>query len=150
MNATDVLESLRERGALVRAECGDIVVSARKGVLTEDDRTAIAQVKPQLLDLLATEQRRTYTPLIEYAASILPSIKMTVRETGDVERDFGLVNRIRQVIQEFQPGGNHIYLAIVTLNGRRIVVEWRALADRELRLALGRVLARAGLKGIAS
>jgi hypothetical protein len=121
-------------------------VSARKGVLTEDDRTAIAKVKPQLLDLLTTEQKKTYTPLVEYAASILPSIRLTIRETENTERDFNLINRIRQVIQEFQPGGNHIYLVIRTVDGRRIVVEWRALADRELRLALGRVLASEGLR----
>lgn len=143
MNATGVLEDLRSRGAIIRAEGGNIVVSAPKGLVTEHDRAALAVAKPELLRLLSLENAGPFSPLVEYAASVLPTIKMTIRETGNAQRDFDLLGRVRQVIEEFQPGGNHVYLTIVTLDQRRVVVEWRAVADRGLRIAIARVLARA-------
>jgi hypothetical protein len=142
MSAARLLDELRSRGAIVRADRGDIVVSAPKGLITADDRATLAGAKSEMLKLLSSESSDPFSPLVEYAASVLPKITMTVRETGDVERDFDLVGRLRRAIQEFQPGGNHIYLKIVTLDGRRVLVEWRALADRELRLALAQILAR--------
>jgi len=146
MNATTLLDDLRTRGAIVRADRGDIVVSAPKGLITADDRATLVDAKSELLQLLSSENSGPFSPLVEYAASVLPKIKMTIRETGDTKRDFDLVGRVRRAIQEFQPGGNHIYLNIVTLDGRRVVVEWRALADRELRVALAQILARAASK----
>jgi hypothetical protein len=146
VTAAEVLDNLKRRGALLRVEHGDIVISAPKGVLNADDRAALSVVKQELVELLRTEHRQQFGPLVEYAATRLPSVRMTVRETGDTKRDFDLINRIRQTIQEFQPGGNHIYLSIVTLERRRVIVEWRALAERELRLALARVLARVAMR----
>lgn len=143
MNATVLLHDLRGRGAIVRADHGDVVVSARKGLVTEDDRATLAVAKPDLLRVLSDEKSGPFSPLVEYAASILPKIKMTVRETGDTKRDFDLIGRLRLVIQEFQPGGNHVYLRIVTLDGRCVVVGWRALTDRNLRIGLAQILATA-------
>lgn len=143
MNAMALLENLRTRGAIVRVEDGDILVSAPKGLVTSDERLTLAGAKSELLRLLSREGPGPSSPLVEYAASVLPKIKMTIRETGDTERDFDLVGSVRRTIQEFQPGGNHIYLNIVALDRRRVVVEWRALAARELRLALAHILARA-------
>jgi len=143
MNAAELLDGLRSRGAIVRVDRGDILVSAPKGVVTEDDRATLVVAKPELLQVLSTESFGPFSPLVEYASSVLPRIKLTIRETGDTERDFDLVARVRRTVQEFQPGANHIHLAIVTLDQRRVVVEWRALADRELRTALAHVLARA-------
>jgi hypothetical protein len=106
--------------------------------------------KATLLRLLASAERTSEAsiprrPLAEVAADLLPNIRFTIRETANTRRDFDLVGQARQVIQEFQPGGNHIYLKIITLDGRRIVVEWRALAARDLRLALAHTLAQASL-----
>ncbi len=143
MNATALLDELRSRGAIVRADRGDIVVSAPKGLVTADDRATLAVAKPELLRLLSSEHAGPFSPLVEYAAWVLPTIKMTIHETGDTKRDFDLLGRVRRAIQEFQPGGNDVYLKIVTLDGRRVLVEWRALADRELRIALAQILARA-------
>jgi TubC N-terminal docking domain len=145
MSATRLLDDLRNRGAIVRAVGGEIVVSAPKGLVTADDRATLGAAKSELLVLLSSEKSGPLSPLVEYAASVLPKIKMTIRETGDTKRDFDLVGCVRRAIQEFQPGGNHIYLRIVTLDGRPFMVEWRALADRELRIALGRVLANAAV-----
>jgi hypothetical protein len=145
MNATTLLDDLRHRGAIVRVDRGEIVVSAPKGLVTAHDRATLAVAKPELLRLLSSEKSGPFSPLVEYAASVLPKIRMTIRETGDTTRDLDLVGRVRRAIQEFQPGGNHIYLKIITLDGRRIVVEWRALAARDLRLALAHTLAQASL-----
>jgi len=142
MNAATLLDDLRSRGAIVRADRGDIVISAPKGLVTADDRATLVVAKSELLRLLSSENSGPLSPLVEYAASVLPKIKMTIRETGDTKRDFDLVGRLRHAIQEFQPGGNHVYLKIVTLDGRRVLVEWRALASRELRIALAQILAR--------
>jgi hypothetical protein len=143
MNASLLIDDLRSRGAIVRADRGDIVVSAPKGLVTDDDRATIAVAKAALLSLLSAETSGPFSPLAEYAASVLPTMKMTIRETGDAKRDFDLVGRLRRAIEEFQPGGNHIYLTIVTLDGRRVLLEWRALADRELRFAVAQILAHA-------
>jgi hypothetical protein len=116
-----------------------LVLDAPCGVLTDEVKAKLRQLKPELLRVVRER------PLPEVAADWLPKIKFTIRETGDAKRDFDLLGRLRQVIQEFQPGGNHVYLNIVTLDQRRVVVEWRAVAGRELRIALADILARAAL-----
>lgn len=151
MNTATLIEDLERRGVRLRVDGDQLIVDAPRGVLTNEITAALASEKPALLRLLtsadptkrATEGSKSRRPLAEVAADLLPSIRFTIRETGNTRRDFDLLGRARRAIQEFQPGGNHIYLKIVTLDGRRIVVEWRALADRELRLALAAVLARA-------
>ena len=145
MNASVLLSDLRSRGAIVRAERGEVVVSAPKGLVTADDRATLAVAKSELLRLLLDESSGPFSPLVEYAASVLPKIRLTIRETGDTKRDFDLLGDVRRVIQEYQPGGNHIYVRIVQIGRESVVVEWRALADRELRMALGRMLARTAL-----
>jgi hypothetical protein len=145
MSATALIEDLHRQGARIDVDGGDLVITARRGLVTPKLRAALALAKPELLATLRASAAGPFSPLVEYAASVLPKIKMTIRETGDTKRDFDLVGRVRFAIQEFQPGGNHIYLAIITLDKRRVVVEWRALAARELRMALAQVLARAAV-----
>jgi hypothetical protein len=77
--------------------------------------------------------------LSDYAASLAPAIRLTLHETADVPADVALLARVRAVLGE-HPGVNHVDLRIVTLDGRRPRVRWRAYASRELRLALGRLL----------
>ncbi len=99
MNATTLLNDLRSRGAIVQADRGDIVVSAPKGLVTADDRATLVVAKSELLELLSFENSGPVGSLIEYAASILPKIRLTIRETGDTRRDFDLVGRVRRAIQ---------------------------------------------------
>jgi len=143
MTARALLEELRRQGARIDVDGGDLVITGRRGLVTPELRAALVEAKPELLETLRASPSRPASPLVEYAASVLPKIKMTIRETGNTTRDFDLVGRLRRAVQEFQPGANHIYLKIVTLDGRRVVVEWRALAARDLRLALAQILARA-------
>lgn len=138
MSATVLVENLMLLGVRFRADDDHLVVDAPRGVLTDDLKAELAAQKLEVLLLV-----RARRPLADVAADLLPSIRFTIRETGNTRRDFDLLGRLRQVIEEFQPGGNHIYLKIVTLDGRRVTVEWRALAERELRMALGQILARA-------
>lgn len=145
MSAIALLEDLRRQGARIDVDGGDLVITARRGLVTPELRAALADAKPALLETLRVSAAGPFSPLVEYAASVLPRIKMTIRETGDTKRDFDLVGRVRRAIQEFQPGGNHIHLRIVTLDKRSVVVEWRALADTELRIALAHVLATAAM-----
>jgi hypothetical protein len=79
--------------------------------------------------------------LTEFAADVVPTLHFTVRETDDIVGDVGLLRRIHHLIAEQQPGINRIVLTIRTLGGRRVRVEWRALAGRELRLGIARLLA---------
>jgi hypothetical protein len=143
MTAIALLEELQRQGARIDVDGGDLVITARRGFVTPELRAALVEAKPELLATLRASGAGPFIPLVEYAASVLPSVRFTIRETGNTTRDFDLVGRARQAIQEFQPGGNHIYLRIITRDGRRVVVEWRALAARELRLALAQILARA-------
>lgn len=84
--------------------------------------------------------------LIAYAAALAPPLRFTLVETEHLTADFALVRRIRHLIAEHQPGDNHVCLTVVTLDGRRVRAEWRALATRALRLGIGRLLAREGLR----
>ena len=69
-------------------------------------------------------------------------VRFTVSETADVVGDVAFLHRVRHPLDEF-PGQNRILMRIVTLDGQRPVVEWRAYASRALRLALGYLLAGA-------
>ena len=140
MKAIALVEDLERRGVRLRVEGEQLIVDAPIGVLTKEIKAALTSKKDRVLRLLA-EEPRTHRPLAEYAADRLPAIKFTIRETGE-PRDFELLGWARKIIEEFQPGGNHVYLTIVTLDGRRVVVEWRAVADRGLRLGLARLLAQ--------
>ena len=150
MNAATLIEDLKRRGVRLRVEGDQLVVDAPRGLLTNEITAALAAHKPELLRSLPSDQRpravaKPRRPLADVAADLLPNVHFTIRETGRTRRDFDLLGRARQVIQDFQPGGNHVYLRIITLDGRRVVVEWRAVADRELRLGLARVLAKAAV-----
>lgn len=146
MNACALLDDLKGQGLRLLA-CGDVlIVDAPRNTVTADLLDRIAANKPDLLTLLAEPVATgARSRLAEYAADRTPSVRLTIRETGDTERDFDLVHRVRLEIAGYEPGGNHIYLAIITFDKRRVVVEWRAVAARELRMALAHVLARAAV-----
>ena len=80
------------------------------------------------------------SPFAAYARSFGTVVRFTVVETEDVIGDIAFLARIRGVLFE-HPGENAIRMRIVTLDGRRPVVEWRALASSELRMSLARLLA---------
>jgi hypothetical protein len=154
VNAGVLVRDLEQQGVRLYVKGDQLVVDAPKGVLTTAIRSALASEKPAVVQLLTAgeHQQRLHPPrargrpLAEVAADLAPAVRLTIRETGDTERDFDLLGRVRKVIQEFQPGGNHVYLKIVTTDGRRVVVEWRAVAARDLRMAIAQVLARAALQ----
>lgn len=136
MSPATLVRRLERLGVHLSTQGVRLIVDAPRGVLTDQLKSELQALKPEVLAIVRKQHR-----LDEVAAALLPSIRFTVRETGDTQRDFDLLGQIRKVIEEFQPGGNHIYLTIVTLDRRRVVVEWRALADRELRKRIGRLLA---------
>ena len=87
--------------------------------------------------------------LAEYAADHYGlTVRCTIHETEDVSRDIALLHQVRQAIEEFQPGSNRVLLRIVTLDGRRPVVLWRAYADPALRRRLARLLAEHALEQV--
>jgi hypothetical protein len=140
VSAVLLVQDLERLGVRIRADHDQLVIDAPRGVLTDDVKAKLAACKPELLQLVRER------PLAEVAANLAPLVRFTIRETGNTKRDFDLLGRVRKVIQEFQPGGNHVYLKIVTTDGRRVVVEWRAVAARDLRMAIAQVLARAALQ----
>jgi len=138
MSAVSLADLLRQRGVRLRRDGDQLVVNAPKGALTPELQAEIRAHKTGLLSVL-----RRQNTLTDYAADVTPCIRLSLRETGDMARDFDLVGQLRKVIEEFQPGGNHVYVRIITLDGRAVVVEWRAVAERNLRLRLAHILARA-------
>ena len=79
------------------------------------------------------------SPLVEYAAELGLTVHFTIRETEDVAGDVAFLTRVRAVLAE-HPGQNLINMRIVTLDGRRPVVQWRALACEPLRHSLAGLL----------
>jgi hypothetical protein len=63
MNATAILQTIRQRGGQVTLEGDNIRVCKASGVLTDELRQAIRAEKAALLTILATEQQRAQMPL---------------------------------------------------------------------------------------
>ena len=146
MNARAVLTELREQDIRVSA-CGErLLIDAPAGALTDDLRAVLTENKSEILAALEEDALRSVrqaSALVAYASSVLPFVRFTVRETGDTERDFTLLHRLRHTIEEHQPGGNRILLRVVTTDRRKVLLEWRAVASRELRMGIARVLSQA-------
>jgi hypothetical protein len=73
-------------------------------------------------------------------------IRMTYRETHDLARDFTVLDSLRDAIAPYEAGGNRVRLTLLTLDGRKFLLEWRALVERGLRMDLARILAAEGLR----
>jgi TubC N-terminal docking domain len=63
MNATAILQTIRQRGGQVTLEGDTIRVCKTSGVLTDELRQAIRAEKAALLTILAAEQQRARMPL---------------------------------------------------------------------------------------
>jgi hypothetical protein len=150
MNAAALLAHLQERNVDVTSLGADLLIDAPRGALTEELREAIAKHKAVLIHELNGRPEATVgepaSPLVAYAADRLPSIRLTFRETYDLARDFTVLDALRSAIRSYEPGGNRIRLRLTTLDGRRFLLEWRAQAERGLRLDLARVLAAEGTR----
>ena len=88
-----------------------------------------------------TLQTKTGGHLTEYASQLpgMPRIRMTLYETEDVNPDVIMLQQVRAAIEAY-PGGNQVQATIRTLDGQRVPIEWRALACRELRQSLSRIM----------
>lgn len=108
VNARAILAKLREHDIRVSA-CGErLLIDAPTGAFTNDLRAALSASKREILAMLvdaANHRVRPVSPIVEYVSSALPSVRFTVSETGDTERDFTLLHRLRHTIEEHQPGG---------------------------------------------
>jgi TubC N-terminal docking domain len=63
MNATTILQTIRQRGGQVTLEGDNIRVCKTSGVLTDELRQAIRAEKAAILMILAAEQQRARMPL---------------------------------------------------------------------------------------
>jgi hypothetical protein len=63
MNATAILQTIRQRGGQVTLQGDNIRVCKTSGVLTDELRQAIRAEKAALLAILAAEQQRAQMPL---------------------------------------------------------------------------------------
>jgi hypothetical protein len=63
MNATAILQTIRQRGGQVTLEGDNIRVCKTRGVLTDEVRRAIRAEKAALLTILAAEQQQAQMPL---------------------------------------------------------------------------------------
>jgi hypothetical protein len=156
LNATELIADLKHRGVSLVPSGMNLIVDAPPGSLTVDLREAIAAQKFDVLRALQTASAappafdRVPSPLAAYAADKLPPIRLTLRETHDLVRDFKILDAIRKAIAAYEPGGNRVQLRIVTVDGRKVTVEWQALAERGLRHDLALVLAREGRRKLAA
>lgn len=155
MNAAELIADLKHRGVSLVPSGTNLIVDAPPGSLTVDLREAIVVLKFDILRALRTspDTPTAYapvpSPLAEYAAAQLPAIRLTLRETDDLVHDFKVLDAIRNAIKAYEPGGNHVYLRIVAVDGRKFRLEWQALAERGLRHDLALVLAREGRRKLA-
>jgi hypothetical protein len=151
MNASALVADLRTQGVSFAVRGDELLVYAPRGRITVAIREALVACKQDILRDLRERAPRAQPPnqpssLADYAADRAPFVRFTLCETEDIVSDFRVLDAIRRVIQEFQPGGNHIFLNVRTVDGRRFKLEWRALVEPELRHALGSVLANEGLR----
>lgn len=151
MNASALVADLRTQGVSFAVRGDELLVYAPRGRITAAIREALVACKPDILRELREGAPRAQpsnrpSSLADYAADRAPFIRFTLRETEDIVSDFKVLDAVRRVIQEFQPGGNHIFLNVRTVDGRRFKLEWPALVESELRRALATVLANEGLR----
>lgn len=87
------------------------------------------------------EDRQPARPsaLAESARFAAPPVRVTLRETENNAADIALLTDLVKVIKEY-PGGNRVHLIIHELAGNKAVMEWSALASRDMRMALARTL----------
>ena len=141
MSAAALLARLYNAGATVTVNGDKLHVDAPNGVLTPELRGELREHKAELL---AELQRPS--ALLEQAHEYATTVHLTIAESEDVVADIAFLRRVRAVISEFQPGANEIRVRLPTLDGRRPVVRWWALATRELRMTLARLLAERATK----
>ncbi len=58
MNATELLDDVRSRGVSLEADGEQLLVDAPAGVITDETKAALAELKPKLLKLLTWERRK--------------------------------------------------------------------------------------------
>ena len=87
------------------------------------------------------EARQPASPsaLVESAMFAAPPVRATINETEDKDADIALLSDLVKVIKEY-PGGNRVHLTIHELGGDKAVMEWSALASRDMRWGLARAL----------
>lgn len=86
--------------------------------------------------------------LVQSARSAAPPVRVTICETEDKDADVALLSGLVKIIKEY-PGGNRVHLTIHELSGNKAVMEWSALASRDMRMGLSRVLLAHSTAGAA-
>jgi hypothetical protein len=137
MDGMSLLAEARAAGLTVRAERGKLIVRGPKTL--EPLALRVLEQKGAVMQALCAPST---SPLAEWAASApgMPKVCFTLRETDDSGTDAAWLQRIRKLIEEHQPGNNRIVMTIFTLDGRKVYAEWRAVASRELRTDIARIL----------
>ena len=140
MSAAALLDRLLAAGVELSVAGDKLHVEAPNGAVTPEIREELVAHKAELI-----EELRRPSPLTEQAQEYAAVVCLTIPETSDVAGDIALLRRVRVVIEEFQSGANEVRVRLPALDGRRPVARWRALASRELRMALARQLAERGV-----
>lgn len=136
-SAQSILAEARQRGIHLELVDSRLIVRHRRGAPVEDIRGLVESNRPQVIGLL--EQER----LLEYAAHLpgMPVVHFTLWETEDVDGDVAFLQRLVDTLREY-PGGNRVIATIRGIDGCKHLVEWRALASRQLRRSIGDLLRR--------
>ncbi len=89
----------------------------------------------------STWQPRPASALVSMAMALgaRPAVRLTLRESDDVEGDVALLRSIADLLRAY-PGKDVLVMRIVTLEGESRSFLWRGEASRELRLALAALL----------
>lgn len=123
MAAREVLEALRARGFVLRMD-GSYLRVRPATKLEEDDRAAIRRFKPELLALLAVEERRSNVPPEDQPYARV--VEEVADEDLPAER-IALWRRVHRLLAEGALGDDR-HLAYPTLNARLDVLEQRLCA----------------------
>ena len=140
IGVSELLDRLAAADVRLTVRAGQLEYDAPKGALDEDLVDELRAHKPELIEALQHP-----SPLAAAAVALAPIIRFHVSETEDVEGDVAFLRRVRLLLNK-HPGSNRVRLRIRTLDCRRPLLEWQALATTELRLALGRLLAERGME----
>ena len=135
MEALALLEKARSAGLTIAVDGDGLQVCDPRAAATVVEE--LRQHKAEIIAVLTAPPTGGFVSgLTEHAAHQAPVVRLSVRETDDGS-DITLLRQLRTIIQEYQPGGNLVHVALRLQDGRVVVAQWLALACKELRMALG-------------
>ena len=102
---------------------------------------AYLDIAKQVIKQRQADEEPTIGSLADFGSRLptVPVIRITAHETEDVEGDVEWLRRLRELLNE-HPGTNRVILTIRTLDGHKVLAEWKALSSPPLRRRIADLL----------